>query len=80
MKTSRTGMTNKDYAANFDDFLGQVGKGQPFCFWLGTHEPHRGFEEAGLSGPSVGGAGLQAHQGGVSLPWPLPCRNHRAQG
>jgi len=39
------GMTNKDYAANFDDFLGQVGKGQPFCFWLGTHEPHRGFEE-----------------------------------
>ena len=37
-------MTNKDYAANFDDFLGQVAKDQPFCFWLGTHEPHRGFE------------------------------------
>ena len=38
-------MANKDYAADFDDFLGQVGKGQPFCFWLGTHEPHRGYEE-----------------------------------
>ena len=33
-----------DYAANFDDFLAQVKKGQPFCFWLGTSEPHRGFE------------------------------------
>ena len=37
-------MSNKDYAGNFTDFLGQVSKGQPFCFWLGTHEPHRGFE------------------------------------
>ncbi len=37
-------MSNKDYASNFEDFLSQVGKDQPFCFWLGTHEPHRGFE------------------------------------
>ena len=37
-------MRNTDYAANFDDFLAQVNKGQPFCFWLGTSEPHRGFE------------------------------------
>ena len=37
-------MRNTDYAANFDDFLAQVKKGQPFCFWLGTSEPHRGFE------------------------------------
>ncbi|MAV34732.1 MAG: hypothetical protein CMJ59_04665 [Planctomycetaceae bacterium] len=37
-------MSNKDYAGNFEDFLGQVPAGQPFCFWLGTHEPHRGFE------------------------------------
>jgi len=35
---------NTDYAANFDDFLGQVKKDQPFCFWLGTSEPHRGYE------------------------------------
>ena len=39
------GMANKDYAGNFDDFLAQVPGDQPFCFWLGTHEPHRGFEE-----------------------------------
>jgi len=39
------GIANRDYAANFDDFLAQVGKDQPFCFWLGTHEPHRGYEE-----------------------------------
>ena len=35
---------NADYAANFDDFLAQVKKDQPFCFWLGTSEPHRGYE------------------------------------
>ena len=37
-------MRNTDYAANFDDFLAQVEKDRPFCFWLGTSEPHRGFE------------------------------------
>ena len=38
-------MANRDYAANFEDFLAQVDKDQPFCFWLGTHEPHRGYEK-----------------------------------
>jgi N-sulfoglucosamine sulfohydrolase len=37
-------MRNTDYAGNFEDFLKQVKKDQPFCFWLGTSEPHRGFE------------------------------------
>ena len=37
-------MRNTDYAANFEDFLAQVEKDQPFCFWLGTSEPHRGFD------------------------------------
>ena len=37
-------MRNTDYAANFDDFLEEVKKDQPFCFWLGTSEPHRGYE------------------------------------
>lgn len=37
-------MRNTDYAGNFDEFLQQVEDGQPFCFWLGTSEPHRGFE------------------------------------
>ena len=43
------GMSAMDYAGNFADFLSQVSTDQPFCFWLGTHEPHRDFEEgAGL--------------------------------
>lgn len=33
-----------DYAANFQDFLDQVPESQPFCFWLGTYEPHRAFQ------------------------------------
>ena len=33
-----------DYAENFQDFLEQVPDDQPFCFWLGTSEPHRGFQ------------------------------------
>lgn len=38
------GMTNRDYAGNFQDFVEQVPKDQPFCFWLGTYEPHRGYQ------------------------------------
>lgn len=30
-----------DYAANFEDFLGQRDPDQPFCFWYGGKEPHR---------------------------------------
>ncbi|MEM7011837.1 MAG: sulfatase [Verrucomicrobiota bacterium] len=35
---------NTDYASNFADFLTQKPKSSPFCFWLGTSEPHRGYE------------------------------------
>lgn len=35
---------NTDYAGNFKTFLNQLETDQPFCFWLGTSEPHRGFE------------------------------------
>lgn len=38
------GISNKDYAGNFELFLSRLKKGQPFCFWLGTHESHRGFQ------------------------------------
>jgi uncharacterized sulfatase len=44
LKPPFTAMRNTDYAANFDDFLGEVKDDQPFCFWLGTSEPHRGYE------------------------------------
>ncbi len=38
------GMSRRAYSANFGDFLSQCPKDKPFCFWLGTHEPHRGFQ------------------------------------
>jgi len=44
LKNRLKAMSDLDYAANFGDFLKQVDKGQPFCFWLGTYEPHRGFD------------------------------------
>lgn len=39
------GMSRNDYAANFADFLAQKPSDQPFCFWFGATEPHRGFEK-----------------------------------
>lgn len=41
-------MSNNDYSKNFSDFIDQKPKDQPFCFWFGSHEPHRAYEfEAG---------------------------------
>jgi len=37
-------INNNDYAANFEYFLSQRPKGQPFYFWYGATEPHRDFE------------------------------------
>jgi N-sulfoglucosamine sulfohydrolase len=36
---------NNDYARNFAAFLEKRKPEQPFCFWLGTSEPHRVYEE-----------------------------------
>lgn len=41
----QTKISNKDYAANFEDFLSNRKEDQPFCFWYGAHEPHRGYIE-----------------------------------
>ncbi len=38
-------MSSNDYARNFEDFLDRRDPGQPFCFWFGTSEPHRAFQE-----------------------------------
>lgn len=38
-------MRNTDYAGNFKDFMSEVGEGDSFCFWLGTSEPHRAYED-----------------------------------
>ncbi|MEX2564605.1 MAG: sulfatase [Cyclobacteriaceae bacterium] len=39
------GINKNDYAENFRTFLNSNQKGDPFCFWLGTFEPHRGYEK-----------------------------------
>ena len=45
LQTPPPGISNKDYASNFSDFLDQRPDDAPFCFWLGTHEPHRGYAQ-----------------------------------
>lgn len=37
-------MSEVDYAANFKTFLKERKAGQPFYFWFGGSEPHRGYE------------------------------------
>ncbi len=41
-----SGLSRIDYTANFKQFLKERKPGQPFYFWMGTHEPHRPFENA----------------------------------
>ncbi|MCH5377868.1 MAG: sulfatase [Planctomycetes bacterium] len=43
-KPPASGISACDYAANFRDFLAARPAGQPFCFWYGCYEPHRGYE------------------------------------
>ncbi len=38
------GISNNDYAGNFAAFLDDVPDNQPWCFWYGGFEPHRGYE------------------------------------
>lgn len=45
LKPPYNGISVVDYARNFEDFLSKRPAGKPFCFWLGTHEPHRAYEE-----------------------------------
>ena len=47
------GISNNDYAGNFEDFLDAAPPGEPWCFWYGSVEPHRGYEYG--SGVSKGG-------------------------
>lgn len=45
-----TSMSSNDYAANFIDFLDAAPRDQPWCFWYGATEPHRGYEfQAGVT-------------------------------
>ncbi len=60
-KMTTTPPTNRisktDYYRNFRAFLEKKPSGQPFCFWYGGHEPHRGYEYA--SGIKKGGKKLE---------------------
>lgn len=42
-KPTYKGISSRDYAANFAQFLKVRPQDKPFTFWLGTHEPHRGY-------------------------------------
>jgi N-sulfoglucosamine sulfohydrolase len=43
------GIDRRDYTKNFDAFLKDRNSDQPFCFWFGSTEPHRIYEDgAGL--------------------------------
>ncbi|WP_139957431.1 sulfatase family protein [Flavicella sediminum] len=44
LKPPHKGISNVDYAANFEKFLADKNNDKPFCFWLGTKEPHRFYE------------------------------------
>ncbi|MDA1050596.1 MAG: sulfatase [Planctomycetota bacterium] len=39
------GISKTDYAGNFEEFLKQRAKDQPFSFWYGATEPHRSFKK-----------------------------------
>lgn len=45
LKPPYNGISNNDYSGNFRLFLNARKEDQPFCFWLGTHEPHRRYEK-----------------------------------
>jgi len=61
------GISNNDYAANFEDFLNAAPARQPWCFWYGAVEPHRGYEYG--SGAAKGGKKL-SDIGRVPACWP----------
>ncbi len=44
LKAIATGITSNDYASNFADFLEDAPEDQPWAFWYGAFEPHRGYE------------------------------------
>ncbi len=56
LKPAASGMSNSDYAGNFEDFLNAAPKDKPWSFWYGALEPHREYEYG--SGVAKGGKKL----------------------
>ncbi len=50
---------------SFEEFLGTVPEGKPFCFWFGSHDPHRPYE-AGAGAAS----GLETNDVVIPPFWP----------
>lgn len=48
-KAPKKGISDKDYAGNFEQFLSERKHGEPFFFWYGGHEPHLKYAEASYS-------------------------------
>ncbi|MFK7811904.1 MAG: sulfatase [Maribacter sp.] len=44
LKPATNAIGTNDYSANFENFLDMAPTNQPWSFWLGTIEPHRGYE------------------------------------
>jgi arylsulfatase A-like enzyme len=63
------GISNRDYAGNFEDFLAARPKDTPFCFWLGYQEPHRAYEQ---------GSGERAGRSPADIPLPKFYPDHQA--
>lgn len=45
VRSPKKGVSDIDYAANFERFLAERANDQPFYFWYGAHEPHLAYEE-----------------------------------
>ncbi|MBI3856952.1 MAG: sulfatase [Planctomycetes bacterium] len=67
LKPPTTGISSRDYAANFKDFLDACPAGKRWCFWYGGFEPHRGYEYG--SGEAKGGK-KASDLGGLPACWP----------
>lgn len=68
LKPPYQGISNRDYAGNFKDFLAARPANAPFCFWLGTQEPHRAYEI---------GSGERAGRNPADVVLPKYYPNHR---
>jgi arylsulfatase A-like enzyme len=53
IKPPTPGISNKDYSANFRQFMDDNVDGKPWAFWFGLHEPHREYTYG--AGAQLGG-------------------------